>query len=94
MITVKTGEWAGHAIRKARNQYKCDCWTEYDRACDKPINKGDYYTEGHLNDAARVSDDRYPFQYYRHCMECAGQDARQSLADALQDKPTIKEQVV
>jgi hypothetical protein len=79
-ITVQSGTWAGFPIRKARKPGRCDYWRGVDGRCKARIHAGDYYQQGEMNDdAGGYGNDRY-------CMDCAGDEAKASLAAALADK--------
>jgi hypothetical protein len=73
-ITVQTGTWAGQPLRVARKPHRCDYWHGLERGkCAAIILPGDYYLQGEMNDSAGG------WGYDRYCMECAGEEARQSL---------------
>lgn len=85
-LRVTQGWLAGHRIRRARKEHRCDYW--HGRAnggrCDKSIASDDFYVEGD------ISPDRAAgFGHDRYCLDCAGADARAALANAIDPKDTI-----
>jgi hypothetical protein len=84
MIVVEKGTWRGAPIRKARKAGRCDYWrgAQAGGMCAARIAPGDFYMQGEMNDTAGGwGSDRY-------CMDCAGPEAREALATALErEKP-------
>lgn len=58
--TVETGTWAGHPIRRARKQHRCD-WD-----CKGTIAVGDLYVEGDCDPYEAGG-----FGHDRICLACA-----------------------
>ena len=76
-ININGGWLDRHLIRRARKTHRCDAWlgsTRYGR-CANVILPGNYYAEGDPNDrAGGYGNDRL-------CLECAGPEARASVAN-------------
>ncbi len=76
MTLVASGVWTGHRIRKARKARRCEYHRGALGCCQKQIQPGDFYMEGEMRYAAN------PFSRERYCMECAGIEAIEALANS------------
>jgi len=73
-IEIKSGWLAGHLIRRARKDCRCQYWrgSQNGGVCNKPIGIGDLYVEG---DGTGETSRNGILLQYRYCVECAGEEA-------------------
>ncbi len=75
-ITVESGPWSGHVVRRARKLFKCD-----DR-CGHWIAGGELYLQGDTNPYEAGG-----FAHDRLCLKCAGPMALHAVAAAVAKEP-------